>query len=327
MNYRNSLFFASLVALQLASSAFAGLGAEGSGGGNGLHSTPAQVADFLTRNLTWGYEDGILEEIYAELQTGAFLPIQDPHAKAMLTRIMALKNVVTCDAQAGQEKSCQTFFDTRSDTLPAAFNLKMTGACVENGLERDASVTFHPNAQGQPVVDSICLSAERLAVYPPEALGKQVQALLLHEFSHVAGYGEDDAVYLQNYAVNKLLNDCQIRVNTNDSDALGDDWFEITIQGGMVPTVVHTRRYTQGREVILNCDNYNFPTPFPFHFQTGPNGGSIQFDSMNPDGSQAGNQLTWGPVAQSVPTLSSSASYNGKSISLTLDSIGKSCQR
>jgi hypothetical protein len=46
--------------------------------------------------------------------------------------------------------------------------------------------------------EPICLSMSRLMMIPPVALQEQLRPLLAHELAHQAGYGEDDAAYLQN---------------------------------------------------------------------------------------------------------------------------------
>ena len=135
----------------------------------------------------------------------------------------------------------------------------MKGACIENGQERDASVTYHLDKTNEPVLDNICMSAERLAIYPDAlVLARQLQALIVHELSHVAGYGEEDAVYIQNYVINTLYKPCLIHLSvSNSADSTFADDFQIKISRGNMAEVTHKRELGTVQSNILLTD-YNW---------------------------------------------------------------------
>src|SRR6185312_10718390 len=86
--------FAAIVTAVTITSSYAGV--RDGGGGNGLHSTPKEVAEFIRSGDLSDNLGGLLMESSMGLGSKALLPIRNEHARQILSKILALKGVVNC---------------------------------------------------------------------------------------------------------------------------------------------------------------------------------------------------------------------------------------
>jgi hypothetical protein len=335
-------------------------GGQGSGGGNGLKSSPDKVAQVI-RDYLNGFIAVNLQVAKIGLSNKAPVPIRMEPARSLLSSILKLENVVSCKPDAmGLGFDCKSVLQDH----PELIEIKMTGACEEKGEPKDASVKFHLNAKGSPVLDSICFSAELLARYPDSEIADEVAALTFHEFSHVAGNEDEEvATQFQKYIRKKLRQDCTVDVLTGPGGNYWEnDTYRITIHAGILADVSHlihlpsdpsnrpmpygnastVRLPTRDATIRIETSNYYAPE-FSFAF-TPEKGGKLTFISTDPNGLRTINTLNWsgpgdaknicGPNCNDpfdVPfykfdqVTRSNATYNGKSVQAVRIDTGPGC--
>ncbi len=183
-----------ILVLLASASSYAGKG-EG-GGGNIIKSTPAEVKNAIQQSGL-GYR-WLLKELRAEITEGNSLQIRNPKLRKIFTDITSLKEV-----------------SDMLDKNQGIFMIESTdGPCMHEGKPNDSSIS---QAEGE--VPRICMSIPRLRQYPKEALTTQIAALVVHEFSHLAGYTENIARnVVQPFALSLMARDCNLEMYLESTD-------------------------------------------------------------------------------------------------------------
>jgi hypothetical protein len=289
-----ALIFALLTA---ASTAFAQEGNEGSGGGNGSKSTPEDVIRILDGDGTkvWNGKEFeavvqkahlLLVEIYEGLGEHYTVPIRDPKAAPILRKII----------------SQPTLIWRRVEGWPVLLEMSRVkmeknehGPCLDSGEKKDASVRVEQTPTGP--IAHVCMSVPLLTRFPKEVLEQEIAALILHELAHAAGYGEEEADFIQQYGLRFLTEKCKIAV------LLAGEW-----RGGLGSFEIETNAYRNANAKFSQCrksgkpswNACNFATtnthqePGDFRLDWTPGGpGKLTFLAMSNNGSYNAQYVEW----------------------------------
>ncbi len=158
-------------------------GGIGDGGGHGFSSTPEEVrAYLLTPSPRKGQFVYDWESVHQHLD--AWLLLSPDYAP----------NPVIQKILAAMQKA---YVKGSSNTAYAAIEnmpLAVSDACYDHdGALSDGATTI--GKLGAPM----CLNANSLARYPSSELKQELLALIYHEWTHQLGFGEPEAVEMQNY--------------------------------------------------------------------------------------------------------------------------------
>lgn len=281
-----------LVVFALSSPAYAlREGNEGSGGGNGTKSTSQEVvreidAAFGQRNRAGMDLQTVLADIQNGLSNSPVLAIQDPRAAPILRGIIQSKFV----RSSGNDQTPDIYVYTELEK-------KLKGACIDHGKDRDASVKIVKTKYGEEA--QMCISVERLTRYTGRELRPQIAALFVHELAHLAGYGEEDADYVQNYALKMLTQNCFIEIGNDDAvDGRSKGFiFYVILHPGRRLEVKYNRYFAPlhkdpGANDVSTTTTYLSQDDYKVEFAPGQPG-KLSFLAMNHDGSYEQQALSW----------------------------------
>jgi len=338
---RISLYFFLLCIVFLQLAPDAALAGKDSGGGNGTSSTPTEVVSDLSLNLgmvpgssdpkTHRAEGRLLEtllDLHNAFAANPVLPIRDPRAATIIGRILQLPYfewIPNTQRDASDDTIDPSPFE--EVRIKADFETTSSGSCSNGAQERDASVRVEQTAKG--AVPHICVSALRLSRYPSNEIIPQLTALFMHEFAHLAGYGETDAIYVQKFVLGLLSQQCQITISLPpvSPDSLPSlkpgrevgDMFYVRIPSSMMMSVEFLRFLKpgfgnivgpglgNGNDVIRTKTSLS---PKDFALSWSPEGsGSLKFQALGTNGYFAFETIQWTSL---VPSTLGEAGYTAK---------------
>jgi hypothetical protein len=304
--------------LILATSTWAGQGGESGGGGNAQKSTIMEVSQYVSGSLKWDTLD-MLMALNTSMADSAPLPVKDAKARSIISKVLTLPQITWFQVTDPAGK-----FSYQNPDFNEAFkiNFLFGGGCVDGANEKDASV--HMDNAGSTSAAEICMSGERLARFPQDELNSQLPALMLHELAHVAGFGEDDAVYIQDYYLHRFSKRCSITIYPKEGD--GHPAIYINVASELhaayatsieVKYIQFLKPQPQVNPAFGNnhIDVITHNSDQDFSLDWTPQHGSLKFALMNGDGTYTNESLSWGPSVANVRAdeiLSSNMQINGK---------------
>lgn len=172
------LFALSLLTTPLC--AFARLGGAGdAGGGHAFSSTPEEVREYVYQVPHRGgpiTKDLLSSHVYLDVFQ-ALNPDYAPN-ETVKRVLVAMKRV-----------------DDTQKINVVSLPIEPKDACYDHdGLLSDGATTIGK------VKAPVCINVNSLARLPSESLRLEILALMYHEFTHQLGFGENEAVEMQNYA-------------------------------------------------------------------------------------------------------------------------------
>lgn len=269
-------FTAALMAIDfVASFAHAG-GAGNVGGGNIRSSTASEVISAIFANASIEHLNG---RIFPNaLRADAAFPVTNKKAREMIVKLSAAL--------------------AKNGYVPYPID----GPCYHQGAERDSSVKpLLPNTY------QICLSVSRLRRFPKSALSEEISVLILHEISHTIGYGEDDAIFIQNYVHDKILNNtCALWMSYGEKSVDSRNYLneiEISFNDTAFPDS-HVKSYfsanlkdrdstTAASEIDRKISMIDQELKGKWSFE---DGGSLEFPTADSDGLQRRQKVEFGPA-------------------------------
>jgi hypothetical protein len=184
----------------LGPSAWSAGGVDSSGGGDVQHSTVEDVLHAIPGNYQY-----LLWEIIKEMEPGSPIQINNPNVRPIFQKLAALP--------------LADDIIHKGDRAGIHFHLEKNGPCHDPlALERETDASV----MGSSDKADICLSIPRLTHYPATGLQAEIGALIIHELTHVAGFGENDAIVAQEYVLKFMSRPCYYEVsyrNPKDKDA------------------------------------------------------------------------------------------------------------
>jgi hypothetical protein len=157
-------------------------GAGDGGGGHGFSSTPQEVRDYLQKPATaWGGTQAEVDIRYVQDRLNTWMALSPDYApNATVKKVLLAMH----EAYPGKK-----FGSAAANKL-----LAVSEACYDH----DGSMSDGATTIGK--LDApICMNVNSLARYPAEDLRTEIVALYYHEWTHQLGFGETEAVEMQNY--------------------------------------------------------------------------------------------------------------------------------
>jgi hypothetical protein len=261
-----------------------------------------------------------LTEIRKSLQPGARLPIKDARAHAILSKIIQLPQIWWTTLPDGN-LIADGWYTLKNFNV----DFKASGPCFDGPNERDASFSMS-NIEGRPI-GTICFNAERLTRYLKSDFRDQFVALTLHEMTHAAGYGEEDAEYIQDYYLNRFNKQCSLGIYLQEGDNGAADssiFLDLDFETYQpLIKVTYIRSIEQGPDVSPVFSNkvsiITYISAKDFSLQWTPKSGSLQFVMMNSDMTYTKQRIKWGASEPSSSDESEINSYKILSSNLRFD--------
>jgi hypothetical protein len=174
-----------LVAIMLllpGSASFAQEGGIGDGGGRGFSSTRQEVRDYLQKPwAAWGGSKAEVDRRTVHASLDYWMALSPEYApNAVIKKVL---------------KKMRTAYPGEKFRWAAGNkSIAIRRACYHpDGSLSDGATTIGK-------LDSpICLNVNSLARYPSESLREEIVSLFYHEWTHQLGFGEPEAVEVQNY--------------------------------------------------------------------------------------------------------------------------------
>ncbi|MFL5813840.1 MAG: hypothetical protein ACJ763_09705 [Bdellovibrionia bacterium] len=306
--------------LILATTTWAGQGGESGGGGNAKKSTIEEVSQYVSGSLEWDTLQ-VLTALNTSMAEGAPLPVKDAKARNIISKILALPQL-TWNPILDPAGKIPYLYLSPSFNESLKIGFLNSGACLDGSSEKDASARLE-NVSSTSTAE-ICMSGERLARFPQDELKSQLPALMLHELAHLAGFGEEDAGYIQDYYLNRFSKTCSITIYPKEGDGhpviyinVNSDLhvafatsIEVKYSQFITPQPQVSHAFGNNRMDVIT---HNSDQDFSLNWT--PEHGSLKFALMNGDGSYTNESLSWGPSVSNVRSdeiLSSNMQIHGK---------------
>ncbi len=162
-------------------------GAGDAGGGHGFSSTPQKVRDYLQKPwAAWGGSRAEVDRRVVHGSLDGWMALSPEYApNAIVKKVLQKMH----KAYPGE------MFQRAAANKPIA----VSEACYDHdGALSDGATTIGK-------LDApICMNVSSLARYPSEGLRTEITALFYHEWTHQLGFGEPEAVEMQNYVKHLL---------------------------------------------------------------------------------------------------------------------------
>ena len=204
----------SLLAIVLSTAPILSLaGPGGTGGGDGLRSTPQQVEFFIAPERHGALRKHVETSLHRETKKVLYsirylfephrgIQFRNPRVKEILAAILALPQMNSLDTSTGHGFVAQPDGAVRAiGNIPDLVFQERRQPCRDpiSGQARDASV----RVVGTSI--QVCLSSTRLARYNVQSYPTQITSIVMHELVHAAGFrSERDANLVQDFVLSKI---------------------------------------------------------------------------------------------------------------------------
>jgi hypothetical protein len=318
----------------------ANMGGKGGDGGNTVGSSTEEILNLISfeyqssgdvgKYSFFGFNN-ILSLLNKRISNGSFFQFKNKKIIEMLNKINS-EGLMDYTSRPYILRPNEEI-DSKYKNYPVIIRLQLS-KCLDSSEVRDASVVIkNTTYKGKKIKQAnICLSIDGLKKYSIADLEIQASSLLIHEYAHVAGYGESDATFLQDFLVNYAFQKCSILVygeNTNDPtkshkftiditslDEIGFNLFKINESDKII--IEHTANGScfsnndikenqtgynlcgTNKTSLISFDKDRYSTENKqFQLRFNEHGGEIIFKSYELNDTIATQKLSWGKMFQS----------------------------